>query len=84
MPQLTINIDSQDHPYTVSEMRRHLAHVLSQLNGSQPVKFSLRVNFEDYRPLHYIYPGVVIPDEVLKGVDPMFIHHGPLAAPENN
>ena len=40
MPTITIRIDNHDQPYTVREMRRRLAQVLSKLNGDQTVSFS--------------------------------------------
>lgn len=84
MAQLTINIDNQGQPYTVAEMRKHLAQVLSKLNGDQTVTFSFRANLPEYRPAYQIYPGRVINFEAAVFDEGITIAHGPLAAPENN
>ena len=51
MRHLNINIGSHGTPTTVSEMRRQLARVLSQLDGSKPVTFSFSAVIENYDPL---------------------------------
>lgn len=58
MPQLTIQVDNHDQPYTVSEMRRRLAQVLSKLNGTEQVSFSFHASFETYTPAPL--PGAVM------------------------
>ena len=50
MPTITIRIDNHDQPYTVREMRRRLAQVLSKLNGDQTVSFSFNARLEEYTP----------------------------------
>lgn len=50
MSKLNINIESGGQEYTVSEMRRRLAQVLSKLNGDQKVTFSFRAELPNYEP----------------------------------
>ncbi len=50
MAKLHIQIDNHDGPYTVSEMRRKLAKVLSKLNGDQEVRFMFTAALENYTP----------------------------------
>lgn len=50
MSTITIQIDNHEQPYTVSEMRRRLAQVLSKLNGDQTVSFSFNARLENYTP----------------------------------
>jgi hypothetical protein len=51
MANLTIHIDSHKDPtYTVSQMRKRLAQVLSKLNGDQVVSFSFAAVLEGYQP----------------------------------
>ena len=51
MIKLNINIKNHEQHYTVSEMRRRLAQVLSKLNGDQSVTFSFRAELTDYSPV---------------------------------
>ena len=50
MAKLHIQIDNHDGPYTVSEMRRKLAKVLSKLNGDQEVRFMFTAALDQYQP----------------------------------
>jgi hypothetical protein len=50
MAKLNINIESHEQKYTVSDMRKRLAQVLSKLDGDQPVTFSFRAELTDYQP----------------------------------
>ena len=50
MSKLNINIENHEQKYTVSEMRKRLAQVLSKLNGDQPATFSFRAELTDYTP----------------------------------
>ena len=50
MSKLTIRIDNHDQHYTVSEMRKRLAQVLSKLSGDQEVTFTFVANLEYYQP----------------------------------
>jgi len=50
MSKLLIRIDNHDQPYTVSEMRKRLAQVLSKLNGDQEVAFTFVATLPEYRP----------------------------------
>ena len=49
MATITISIDDHDQPYTVREMRRRLAQVLSKLDGDQIVSFSFNARLENYK-----------------------------------
>jgi len=50
MSKLLIRVDNHDQPYTVSEMRKRLAQVLSKLNGDQEVAFTFVATLENYEP----------------------------------
>lgn len=50
MSRLTIRIDNHEQPYTVSQMRKRLAQVLSKLDGSQEVSFTFTAALENYQP----------------------------------
>jgi hypothetical protein len=51
MPQkLSIHLDNHDQKYTVSEMRRRLAQVLSKLHGTAEVSFSFDAVLPSYEP----------------------------------
>ena len=50
MAKIVINIDNHDQKYTVSEMRRRLAQVLSKLDGGHEVSFSFTATLENYQP----------------------------------
>jgi len=50
MSKLLIRVDNHDQPYTVSEMRKRLAQVLSKLNGDQEVAFTFVATLEHYQP----------------------------------
>lgn len=50
MSKLTIRIENHEQKYTVSEMRRRLAQVLSKLNGDQEVSFTFVAQLEHYTP----------------------------------
>jgi hypothetical protein len=50
MATITIRIVDHDQPYTVREMRRRLAQVLSKLDGEQTVSFSFSARIENYTP----------------------------------
>jgi len=51
MSKLTIRIENHEQTYTVSEMRKRLAQVLSKLNGDQEVTFTFVANLEHYSPV---------------------------------
>jgi len=51
MSKLLIRVDNHDQPYTVSEMRKRLAQVLSKLNGDQEVSFTFVATLENYSPV---------------------------------
>jgi hypothetical protein len=50
MSQLLIHVESHEQRYTVSQMRRRLAQVLSKLRGDQEVTFTFNATFESYQP----------------------------------
>jgi hypothetical protein len=50
MAKLHLQIDNHDGPYTVSEMRKRLAKVLSKLNGDQEVRFMFTAALNNYTP----------------------------------
>lgn len=50
MSKLNINIENHEQKYTVSEMRRRLAQVLSKLNGDQEVTFTFTCTLKHYQP----------------------------------
>ncbi len=50
MATITIQIDNHEQKFTVGEMRRRLAQVLSKLNGDQIVTFSFNARLENYTP----------------------------------
>lgn len=50
MSVLTIQVDNHNQPFTVREMRRRLAQVLSKLNGDMQVSFSFSARLENYQP----------------------------------
>ena len=58
MATLMIQIDDHDQPYTVREMRRRLAQVLSKLDGDQIVSFSFNARLENYTR-HNTKPAVL-------------------------
>lgn len=62
-------VNNREQKYTVSEMRRRLAQVLSKLSGDQEVSFSFRATLENYEPAPTPKPTIV---------------WGSLARPENN
>jgi hypothetical protein len=49
MAKLNINIESHEQGYTVSEMRKRLAQVLSKLDGDQPVTFTFAAALQNYK-----------------------------------
>lgn len=49
MSKLTIHIENHEQKYTVSEMRRRLAQVLSKLNGDQIVSFTFDATLANYQ-----------------------------------
>jgi hypothetical protein len=55
MSKLTICIENHDQKYTVSEMRRRLAQVLSKLSGDQEVSFSFVATLENYKPAARVF-----------------------------
>jgi hypothetical protein len=68
MPKMTLQIDNHDQPYTVSEMRKRLAQVLSKLDGGQEVSFSFSARFENYTPAPAEAPaGIALFDTILFG-----------------
>lgn len=50
MSKLVIVVENHQQKYTVSEMRRRLAQVLSKLNGDQEVSFTFSATLENYQP----------------------------------
>lgn len=71
--QVTINLDNHGQPYTVREMRRRLARLLSNLNGDQNVSFAFVARLDQYRPVDRPL--------FIEGIN---IAHGELARPEND
>lgn len=87
MPKLVINIENHQQKYTVSEMRRRLAQVLSKLQGDQEVTFSFRASLENYQP--EIKPSIVTNSNSNPTIDVHFHKKssavfGELARPEND
>jgi hypothetical protein len=83
MSKLTIRIDNHDQHYTVSEMRKRLAQVLSKLQGDQDVTFTFVANLENYKPASKwdrtkTYGGNLHENLIQS------IHLGELARPEND
>jgi hypothetical protein len=87
MAKVTINIDNHEQPYTVSQMRKRLAQVLSKLNGDQLVSFSFSAHFGSYQAAAPATHGDIY-DEYADGsrhsglYPPMMF--GELARPEND
>jgi hypothetical protein len=50
MAKLHLQIDNHDGPYTVSELRRRLARVLSKLDGGAEIRFMFTAALENYTP----------------------------------
>jgi hypothetical protein len=50
MAKLHLQIDNHDGPYTVSELRKRLARVLSKLNGDAEIRFMFTAALENYQP----------------------------------
>lgn len=87
MSTLNINIDNHGQEYTVSEMRRRLAQVLSKLSGDQKVTFAFRAELADYQPapsriIPHIYTSLGCPACDMLGT--LHIEYGELARPEND
>jgi hypothetical protein len=61
MSTLNINIDNHGQEYTVSEMRRRLAQVLSKLHGDQKVTFAFRAELSDYQHVPVVPPTLKSP-----------------------
>lgn len=55
MSKLTLRIENHGQVYTVSEMRRRLAQVLSKLDGGQEVSFAFTATLENYQ-------GTLVPE----------------------
>jgi Ribonuclease G/E len=49
MSKLTIRIENHQQKFTVSEMRKRLAQVLSKLEGNQEVSFTFVATLESYQ-----------------------------------
>ena len=87
MSKLNINIDNHGQKYTVSEMRKRLAEVLSKLDGEQEVTFAFRADLPDYKPRtvrtprDFSHVRAVIAD--MRDEEPTIVY-GELARPENN
>ena len=89
MSKLLIRVDNHDQPYTVSEMRKRLAQVLSKLNGDQEVVFTFIANLENYQPKRHLTMPAILgtpyglsKDEMLPAGLQAF--YGELARPEND
>lgn len=80
MAKLNINIENHEQNYTVSEMRRRLAQVLSKLNGDQKVTFSFRAELAEYQPA----PTALRTIWDLEKCRVITVVPGELARPENN
>ena len=50
MAKLHIQIDNHDGPYTVSELRKRLAKVLSKLDGGAEIRFMFTAALNNYTP----------------------------------
>ena len=90
MSKLLIRIDNHDQPYTVSEMRKRLAQVLSKLNGDQEVSFTFVATLEHYQPeRHLTMPAILgMPYDLSKAeitlAEGLRAFYGELARPEND
>ena len=98
MSLVTINVGSNGQPYTVSQMRRRLAQILSKLDGGQEISFSFVGVLEYYRPTgiggyNCLRPACVCtvsdfhlrhPDDLNQGPAAPTTVFGELARPEND
>lgn len=94
MSKLTILIDNHDQTYTVSEMRKRLAQVLSKLNGDAEVSFSFHATLDGYKPVSLPPYGKKYQENLTQtaamsmlddpsGITPCAVY-GELARPEND
>ena len=56
MSNLRLHVESHEQKYTVSEMRKRLAQVLSKLDGDQEVTFTFAASLEHYEPTPFTGP----------------------------
>ena len=57
MAKLHIQIDNHEGPYTVSELRKRLAKVLSKLDGGAEIRFMFTAALDDYQPAPFPTAG---------------------------
>ena len=72
MSRVVMHLSNHGNRFTVREMRRRLASLLSKLDGDQEVIFDFQAVLENYRTIPTISDST--PN----------VYYGPLARPEND